>query len=61
MKPRFDLIHHPSDVTVGADADHLAVALPGIAPVEDFDRDSAHTPCAHLPLRGFVEVDGIPT
>jgi len=48
-------------VTVGADADHLAVALPGISPVENLDRHTADTPCPHFTFGGFVEVNGIAT
>ena len=59
MEPRFDLVHHSSDVAVGADADHLSIALPGISPVEDFDGHTAHSPRSHFTLRGFVEIDGI--
>jgi len=59
VEPRFDLVHHSSDVAVGADADHLSIALPGISPVEDFDGHTAHSPRSHFTLRGFVEIDGI--
>ena len=58
-KPRFDLLHHPLDVAVRADANHLSVALPRVSPVEDFDRDTTYPPLSHLTLRGFVEVDGV--
>ena len=45
---------------VGSDADHLAVALPGISPLEDLDRYAADSPLPHEFSGGFIEVDGIP-
>ena len=60
-KPRFNFVHHAPDMTVGSDADHLAVALPGIAPLEDLDRYATNAPLPHKLSGGFVEVDGIPS
>ena len=48
-------------MTVGADTDHLAVAFPGISPVEDFDCYASDTPGAHFSFRGLVQIDGINT
>jgi len=60
-EPRFDLGHHPPDMTVGADPDHLAVTGPGIAPLQDLDRYAANAPLIHLPTGRLVEVDGVST
>jgi hypothetical protein len=35
------------------------ITLPGIAPFQYLDRDSANTPVIHFSPRGAVEVDGV--
>ncbi len=48
-------------MAVRSDTDHLAVALPGIAPLEDLDRHPANPPLPHELFGGFVKVDGVAT
>ena len=58
-EPGLDFLHHSLDVAIGAHADHLAVAGPGITPVVDLDGHAAHAPFIHESAGGFVQVDGI--